>query len=335
MDLSQILQQQLQQQLGGGLMDVLTQQTGADTQTTTKASSAILSTLMGALARNASTPDGAASLSNALERDHDGSILDIIGGLLKGGREAPGKGMPTGGGLLDLITGMAQGSGQQQSQQGGGGLLGGLLSTILQQGQSPQAQQPRQGGGLGGLLGGILGGRGQQTRQTNTGGGGLGSLLEGMMRQTKGNDGGGLGDLLGGLLGGKAVGNQDHIPPQFRKTFNGGGILKHVLGDQQEQTMKQVSETSGLSLDKVGPLMTTLAPILMGMLGKTKREQGLDAGGLGGALMDMAMKTQQNPRQNAPDLGLAGSILDRDGDGSIIDDITGMGASMLGQYLRK
>jgi len=307
MDLSRILQQQLQEQLGGGLMDVLSQQTGADTKTTTKASSAILSTLMGALARNASTPDGASSLSNALERDHDGSILDMIGGLMKGGREAPGKGMPTGGGLMDLITGLAGGGRQPSQRQGGGGLLGSILGNLLQDGRS---QQPRSGGGSGRLLGGVR-------------------------RQTKGHGGRGLGDLLGGILGGKAAQTQENIPPQFRKTLNGGGILKHVLGDRQEETMKQVSETSGLSLDKVGPLMATLAPILMGMLGKTKREQGLDAGGLGGALMDMATKSQQNPRQTAPDLGLAGSILDRDGDGSIIDDITGMGAKMLGQYLRK
>lgn len=300
MDLSQLLQQQLKQQLSGGLMDVLTQQTGADPNTTTKASSAILSSLMGALARNASTPDGASSLANALDRDHDGSILDIIGGLMQGGKQAPGPDVPTGGGLMDLITGMAQGS------QGGGG------------------------GALGGLLGGLLGGSQQQSS-----GGGIGDLIGGMMRQTQGSDGGGLGDLLGGLLGGKQAGTQDNIPPQFRKTLDGGGILDHVLGEQKTEVAKQVSENSGLSLDKVLPLMATLAPILMGILGKTKRETGMDAGGLGGALIDMVTKSQSNPRQNAPDLGLAGTLLDRDGDGSVMDDVLGMGAKMLGGYFSK
>lgn len=258
--------------------------------------------MMGALARNASTPDGAQALSNALEKDHDGSILDMLGGLMKGGREAPGQGMPTGGGLMDLITGLAGSGGQQQS--GGGGLLGSVL---------------------GGLMGG-----GQQSS-----GGGLGDLIGGMMRQTQGSDGGGLGDLLGGLLGGKQAGTQDNIPPQFRKTLDGGGILDHVLGSQKEDAAKQVSESSGLSMSKVLPLMATLAPILMGMLGKAKRETGTDAGGLGGALIDMVTKSQANPRQQAPDLGLAGTLLDRDGDGSIMDDILGMGAKMAGSYFSR
>jgi hypothetical protein len=304
MDLSQILQQQLKEQLSGGLMDVLSQQTGATPQQTTKASSAILSSLMGALARNVSKPGGAESLNNALDRDHDGSILDMLGGLMKGGREAPGQGMPTGGGLMDLVTGLAGGGGT--SGGGGGGLLGSLIGGMLSQ----------QSGGGGG-------------------GGGLGGLIGGLMKGTQGTDGGGLGDLLGGLMGGKATGQQQNIPPQFRKTLNGGGILKHVLGDDQEATAKQVSESSGLSLEKIGPLMATLAPILMGMLGKTKRDQGLDAGGLAGSLIDMVTKGSSNPQQNSPDLGLAGTLLDRDGDGNVMDDVLGMGAKILGGFLSK
>ncbi len=325
MDFSQLLQEQLKEQLNGGLMDVLTQQTGADRTQTTKATSAAISTMLGALARNASTPDGASALAGALDRDHDGSILDMIGGLMKGGREAPGQGMPTGGGLLDLITGMAGGGGGKS----GGGLLGGLLGSVLSGGQQ---QQPQQGGGLGGLLGSILGGGRKQQPQ---GGGGIGDLLGGLMSATKGNDGGGLGDLLGGLLGGRQTGTQEHIPPQFRKTLDGGGILDHVLGEQKTGAAEQISKTSGISMGKVLPLMATLAPILMGMLGKTKRQTGTDAGGLSGALIDMVTKGQSNPRQHAPDLGIAGSLLDSDGDGQVMDDILGMGAKMLGGYLSK
>lgn len=283
-------------------MDVLAQQTGADRTSTTKATSAIISSMMGALARNASTPDGATALSNALDRDHDGSILDMIGGLMKGGREAPGQGMPTGGGLMDLVAGLAGAAGGQQQS---GGLLGSLIGGMMSQGQS------------------------------RSGGGGIGDLIGGMMRQTQGNDGGGMGDLLGGLLGGRQAGTQDNIPPQFRKTLDGGGILDHVLGSQKEEAAREISEKSGLSLGKVLPLMATLAPILMGMLGKAKRQTNTDAGGLGGALIDMVTKSQSNPRQSAPDLGLAGTLLDQDGDGQIMDDILGMGAKMMGGYLNR
>ena len=285
-------------------MDVLAQQTGADKVQTTRASSAAISAMLGGLARNASTPEGANSLASALERDHDGSLLDMIGGLMKGGREAPGQGMPTGGGLMDLVTGLAGGGGQSRS--GGGDLLGSLLGGVLGGGQPQQSS----GGGLGGLLGGL-------------------------MSQTMGNDGGGMGDLLGGLLGGKQTNTRDQIPPQFRKTTDGGGILDHVLGSRKQETAEEISRSSGLSLDKVLPLMATLAPIVMGMLGKAKRQTNTDAGGLGGALIDMVTRSQANPRQQAPDLGLAGSLLDRDGDGSIMDDILGMGAKMAGSYFSR
>ena len=290
-------------------MDVLSQQTGASKQQTTKATSAVISQMLGALAANASSPQGAQQLNAALERDHDGSILDMLGGLMQQGRQAPGQGMPTGGGLTDML----------------GGLLGGS-SASSSSGSS----------GMGGLLGSVLGGmmQGQQQRAPQSGGG-LGDLLGGLMSGTQGSDGGGLGDLLGGLMGGKATGNHNDIPPQFRKTLNGGGILDHVLGNRKGEAMQEVSETSGLSLDKIGPLMTTLAPIVMGMLGRSKKQAGLDAGGLSGALIDMVTRSQADPRQQAPDLGLAGTLLDRDGDGQIMDDIAGMGAKMLGNYFRQ
>ncbi len=266
MDLTQLLQQQLSQQLTGGFIDQISNQLGgADKRQTATATSAILSTLMGALARNASTPDGAAALSNALEKDHDGSLLDNLGGLLGG----------------------ASGGGQA-------GGLGGLLGSVL----SSAASGNR--GGLGGMLGG----------------------------------------LLGGAMGG-GQGQQPEIPPQFRRTLNGGGILDHILGEQKEETMQEVSQKSGLSLDKIGPLMTILAPIVMGMLGKTKREAGLDAGGLGGLLTDFMLKPNApNPSTGSSSGGgflgnVASQLLDRDGDGSAVDDIIGMGTKMLGGFFKR
>lgn len=303
MDFTQSLQQQLKEQVNGGLMDVLSQQTGADKVQTTKATSAAISSMMGALARNTSTPDGAQALAGALERDHDGSILDMIGNMMQQGRQAPGQGMPTGGGLMDLVNSMATGD-----SRGGGG-----------------------GGLLGSLLGGMMGG-GRQPQST---GGGLSDLIGGMMSQTRGSDGGGMGDLLGGLLGGRQTGTSERIPPQFRKTLDGGGILDNIFGSNKEETARQVSESSGLSMSKVLPLMATLAPILLGMMGKAKRQTNTDAGGLGGALRDIATRGQSNPRDVAPDLGLAGTLLDRDGDGQVMDDILGMGAKMMGNYFRR
>ncbi len=86
----------------GNLMSVIVQsgalnniagQTGESPSATQSAIQAILPTLVGAVARNAST-DGGAGLMNALDSDHDGSALDDIVGLV-GGAMA---GTPTGNG---------------------------------------------------------------------------------------------------------------------------------------------------------------------------------------------------------------------------------------------
>ena len=67
MDLTSLIQGQVSE----ALIDQLAGQLGgADRGQTAAATSGILSTLLGAMARNASTPDGAAALNNALERDH-------------------------------------------------------------------------------------------------------------------------------------------------------------------------------------------------------------------------------------------------------------------------
>ena len=57
----------------------ITQSIGPDPAQTQQAISAALPTLLGALARNASTPQGEQQLHQALVSDHDGSILDQDG----------------------------------------------------------------------------------------------------------------------------------------------------------------------------------------------------------------------------------------------------------------
>lgn len=53
-----------------------------------------LPALMNGLARNAATPEGATDLLGALDRDHDGSILDDLGSFLAGaGAAAAGSGI--------------------------------------------------------------------------------------------------------------------------------------------------------------------------------------------------------------------------------------------------
>ena len=60
----------------------LSHEIGADEDSTHDAIGAALPLLVSALAANAARNDGAASLLNALERDHDGSILDDVRGAV-------------------------------------------------------------------------------------------------------------------------------------------------------------------------------------------------------------------------------------------------------------
>ena len=81
-----------------------------------------------------------------------------------------------------------------------------------------------------------------------------------------------------------------------------------------------ISKMSGLDNSQTGNLMSMLAPVVMGMLGKAKREQNLDSGGLTDLLTGFAKKEQSSN----PAMSIITGFLDADGDGSIIDDVAGM-----------
>ncbi len=87
------LMETLGRALGGNNLGQISRQIGADETSTGNALAAALPALIGALSRNASGGDGARALSNALERDHDGSILDNLGGFLQNPEAGPGEGI--------------------------------------------------------------------------------------------------------------------------------------------------------------------------------------------------------------------------------------------------
>ncbi len=197
----------LQGQFSEEMIDQLSRQIGgADREKTAAAASGIMTTLTGALAKNTSSNEGASALSNALDRDHDGSVLDDIMGMVSGQRQ-----------------------------------------------------------------------------------------------------------------------------PANERALNGQGILNHVLGDRQNNAVNMISKLSGLDDSKTGNLMSMLAPVVMGMLGKTKREQGLDAAGIASLLSGTVSANQQND----PTMNLVTRFLDSDGDGSIVDDVANIGLKMLGSFFKK
>jgi len=134
----------------------------------------------------------------------------------------------------------------------------------------------------------------------------------------KDHDGGILGDI-GGFLGNVATGP-------------GMGILGHVLGSKQEPVAKEIAKDSGLDIGQVMTVMSAAAPLLMGVLGSKKKEDGLDAGGLAGML---AGEKQQVEQQGGIGsllglLGGGGSSSDSGG-GSLLSKVGGFLGGFLGR----
>ncbi len=188
--------------LSGGTLQELSSAVGADEQTTQRATMAALPLILGAMNRNTNDPQGAQSLARALEQDHDGGLLDNLGGFL-------------------------------------GGLAGGGPSAA---GVNPRAA-------------------------------------------------------------------------------DGTGILGHVFGNQLPQVQQGVGKATGLDSGQVTRMLVALAPMVMAYLGRRKRQQNLDAGGLS----DMLNHEASAARTAAPNdlMGMLGGLLDRDGDGNPINDVLG------------
>lgn len=180
---------ELQQALGGGAVQQIAAQLGTDNATAGSAVGAALPMLVSALARNAASPDGAAALHNALQRDHaDGGALNDVAGAISGHADGPG-----------------------------------------------------------------------------------------------------------------------------------ASILGHIFGGQQNAAAQGVGQATGLGAQGGGALLSILAPLVLGALGRRTAQGGLDAGGLAGMLAG-----QQQAMQGSGILGSLGRMLDANHDGSALDDVAGM-----------
>ena len=138
------------------------------------------------------------------------------------------------------------------------------------------------------------------------------------------HDGGVLDNFMD-MIGGQAQ-------PTNSRAMNGAGILKHVLGGKQNGAIDMIAKMSGLGGDKAGNLMSILAPMVLGTLGKAKKEQNMGIEDLSSFLGGSVQKQQEVAKD---EMGFIGKFLDQDGDGSIMDDVAGMGMKMFGKWLRK
>lgn len=133
---------------------------------------------------------------------------------------------------------------------------------------------------------------------------------EGLLNALSKKHDGGILDDLGGLFGGGV--DQSVMD-------DGAGILGHVLGNKQSSVENALSQKSGMDKGTITKILMIAAPIILGYLGKEKANNRVeDASGINSLLGGMlGGQSKQNQ-------GLITSLLDSDGDGSILDDVAGM-----------
>ncbi|PCJ94175.1 MAG: hypothetical protein COA50_13570 [Flavobacteriaceae bacterium] len=133
---------------------------------------------------------------------------------------------------------------------------------------------------------------------------------EGLLSALSSKHSGGILDDLGGLFGGGV--DQTVMD-------DGAGILGHILGNKQPQVESALSQKSGMDIGSIASILKIAAPLLMGYLGKQKAQNNVsDANGLNGLLGGLL---GGQPKQNQ---SLIESLIDADGDGSVLDDVAGM-----------
>jgi hypothetical protein len=152
-------------------------------------------------------------------------------------------------------------------------------------------------------------------------------LLGGMARNTQSE--GGARSLLGALDRDHDGSVLDDVAGFLGQGGNGtgDGILGHIFGSNRPNVENGISQASGLNLSQVAQLLPLLAPIVMGALGKTQRQQSLDAGALAGLLGQQ----NQQAMSTSPLFGVLSQVLDANHDGSMMDDVAGMLGGLLGK----
>jgi hypothetical protein len=137
---------------------------------------------------------------------------------------------------------------------------------------------------------------------------------------------GGLEGLTAALAGGRHGSYLDDLSSLTRTetVADGNGILGHILGskDMSRQVAAQAAASSGVGSDVLKRMLPVVAAMVMGAMAKNAGGRAATAGlpgglganaGAGGGLLDMLTP-----------------MLDRDRDGSVVDDVTGMLGKFLG-----
>ncbi len=154
---------------------------------------------------------------------------------------------------------------------------------------------------------------GQLTRnaQSPTQAGGLINALD------RDHDGSILDDL-GGFLGG-TVSDRDER------------MVGHMFGNRQTAVQQQLGKAAGLDAGSMGKLLATLGPMVMGALGKARRQQSS-----GGNLGELLGQERHRAEASGTGFGLVDKLLDADGDGDVdMSDLISRGGGLLSGLFKR
>ena len=110
---------------------------------------------------------------------------------------------------------------------------------------------------------------------------------------------------------------------------DGAGILNHLFGNQTSNVANAVSQSSGLDTNGSMKMLQMLAPILMGILGQQKKQNNLDAKGLGN-LTSMLASNFGSEAGTSGIIETVTNLLDANKDRNVVDDIMGMVGKFFG-----
>lgn len=146
----------------------------------------------------------------------------------------------------------------------------------------------------------------------------LPALTNGVKRNVNDNSSGGLDGLLGALNNGghdRYLDEPDALS-QASSQDEGNHILGHLLGSKEvsRELASRTAQNTGLDSNMLKQMLPLVANLVMGSLSKQNHQGNL---GLG---QSSAQTDSLSPLM---------SMLDSDGDGSVIDDVLGLAAKFL------
>lgn len=87
---------------------------------------------------------------------------------------------------------------------------------------------------------------------------------------------------------------------------NGKGILNHTFASRRTEVENTLGAKAGVNSQSMGKILEIAAPVVMAYLGKKKKEDNLDGGGISSALSELFrsnLNSSNDPSDNGLDVG--------------------------------